>query len=67
VCLRERDAALLGGHEAIFHGVGDAHAGGQADDAGRAFERVSGAHAQFELIGCGVVALERQQRRRQDL
>ena len=62
--LPQRDAALLRGHEAVFHRVGDAHADGQADDARRAFERVGGAHARFELVGGGGVALERQQTRR---
>ena len=45
---------LLRGDEAVLHRVRDAHADGQADDARRALQRVRGAHARFELVGCGV-------------
>ena len=61
------DAAVLRGHETVFHGVGDAHADSEADDARRAFERVGGAHAGLELVGRRRVALERQQTRGQRL
>ena len=59
--LAEHDASLLRGDEAVFHRVGHAHADREADDARRAFERVGRAHARFELIGRGRIALERQQ------
>ena len=65
--LPQRDAALLRGDEAVFHRVRNADAHVEADDAGRALQRVRGAHARLELIGGAGVALEREQPRGQCL
>ena len=51
--LPELNPAALGGNEAIFQGVGDAHCRLLADNARRAFERMCRAHQRFELFERG--------------
>jgi hypothetical protein len=62
----ERQVARLRGHEAVLHRMGHANAHVKTDDPGGAFERMSGTHADLELVGLSVIALEREQARRQD-
>jgi len=60
-------ATFLGADQAIFHDMGHADPGVHPDNPRRAFERVRGAHAGFELVGLGRVALQGQQARAQYL
>ena len=53
-------APFLRADQAIFHHMGDADAGINPDNPRRAFERVSRAHARFEVIGLGRIAFQRQ-------
>lgn len=57
----QEQASVLRLHQAILHDVRHAHAGVQPDDTRRAFQRVRGAHAGFQLVGLGRAALQRHQ------
>ena len=63
----QADAPALRGHKAVFERVRNAHACSQADDTGRAFEGMRGAHTGLELLGGFRIALQREKPGRQDL
>ncbi|MNT27427.1 hypothetical protein D3C72_1630560 [compost metagenome] len=57
----QQQAAFLGTDQAIFHDMGDADPGIDANNPRCALERMSRAHAGFQLIGLGRIALQCQQ------
>ncbi|MNF75481.1 hypothetical protein D3C84_575470 [compost metagenome] len=57
----QQQAPFLRADQAIFHDMGDADAAVDANNSRRAFERMRRAHARFQLIGLGRVALQGQQ------
>jgi hypothetical protein len=57
----EDDAPFLGGHEAVFHHVGQPLRGAKLHDARRPFERMRRPHQSLEAVGVLRIALQRQQ------
>ncbi|MCY1524455.1 hypothetical protein D9M68_593870 [compost metagenome] len=57
----QAQAPFLRLHQAVFHGVRDAHRGVQVHDAGGALERMRRPHAGFQLRRRGWILLQRQQ------
>ncbi|MNR60694.1 hypothetical protein D3C85_1822420 [compost metagenome] len=53
-------APFLGADQAIFHHMRHADAGIDSDDPRGALERMRRAHARFEMVGLGRIALQRQ-------
>ncbi|MNQ61939.1 hypothetical protein D3C85_762630 [compost metagenome] len=63
----QEQSPLLGTDQAIFHDVGNTDPGIHADNPRGALERMGRAHASFQMIGLGRVALQRQQAGAEDL
>ena len=54
----QQQPAFLGRYQAVFHDMGDADAGIDADDAGGALQRMRRPHAGFQLVGLGRVVFQ---------
>ncbi len=65
--LLQPNGAALGGHKTIFHCMRQVHTRIEANNAGRALERVRSAHAGLQVVGRRCIALQRQKASGQDL
>jgi hypothetical protein len=54
------DTPFLGGHEAVFHDVGQPFRRAELHDARRTLERVCRPHQDFEAVGVPRIAFQRQ-------